>query len=302
MWSFAFIIVGLLLLPSNALAWGPAAHLDFALQTLAAPALLTPSVLQLLRRHRMDFFHGTLAADIIVGKNRAAAHDHSHGWRVARELLRLAETEGAPRHAFMLGYIHHLGADIVAHNHVIPELLVHHFRVKSAGHLYFESRVDQQLLILTPGVDAIWHETAALDFREHDSFLNENLVATIFSNRVSSALYRSNLDLQRAAPWRLALARIEKHSRIRIDSQALFRWRKLAIYCAARAVLNPWSPRLDRLDPTGHDALKTAEGARKTLRREFKRGNAHLIHLHHELLSKVSTVSLDHFESDAEIL
>ena len=101
------------LVPLSALAWGPVAHLDFAGQLLAGVIPLAPVLMDLITKHAADFIYGNLAADVILGKNRARDHEQCHSWEVARKLLVHARLQGPAAEAFMLGYMAHLGADVV---------------------------------------------------------------------------------------------------------------------------------------------------------------------------------------------
>src|SRR5207248_1314490 len=57
--------------PSHAWAWGPLAHLEFSGGALESLDLLSPAMRLLLSNFSSEFLYGSLAADIIVGKNLA---------------------------------------------------------------------------------------------------------------------------------------------------------------------------------------------------------------------------------------
>ena len=259
----------LFLVPLSALAWGPVAHLDFAGQLLAGVIPLAPVLMDLITKHAADFIYGNLAADVILGKNRARDHDQCHSWEVARKLLVHARLQGPAAEAFMLGYMAHLGADVVAHNHIVPQMMVIHYRKKGAGHLYWEARADQRLLDLDPGLVEIWKEVMGRRFYDHDSFLAEELVPTLFSNKISARLYKQGLRMQRKAVWRRFFRRIDVRSRLLFDQDDLLLWRRLAVVAAHKAIDNPMNAQLDHLDPTGKAALKRAAYWRKALRRKL---------------------------------
>ena len=260
----------LFLFPSHVLAWGPVAHLDFAGQLLAGVIPLAPVLMDLITKHADDFLYGNLAADVILGKNRAQDHDQCHSWDVARKLLVRARLQGPGQEAFMLGYMAHLGADVVAHNHIVPQMMVIHYSKNRAGHLYWEARADQRLLDLDPGLVEIWKEIMNRRFWDHDAFLAEELVPTLFSNKLSARIYKQGLRMQRKAVWRRAFRRIDVRSKLLFDQDDLLRWRKLAVVAAHKAIDNPTSAQLDHLDPTGKAALKRAVYWRKALRRKLR--------------------------------
>lgn len=295
------LLVGcILLIPQDAFAWGPVVHLHSAVQLLAGKTNLAPALLELIRSHHLDFLYGTLAADFIIGKKHAKYIDHCHNWDVARSLLGDARAQGASSEAFMLGYINHLGADVVAHNHTVPQMMVVHFEVKSVGHIYWEARADWRILSLHPELEEVWTTLSALSFPGHDKFLWDNLAPTLFSHKISAGIYRRNLVLQRHRIWRNLLRRIDETSKLRFDQKQLMLWIHLATQSGARAVDNPWSKRLDHLDPIGIEALSWAFDSRKKLRRELRRHgrNASLDEAFRVLLAKSKTVDIYHFEED----
>src|SRR5579872_4624886 len=57
--------------PSHAWAWGPLAHLEFSSGALESLPMLSQATRLILARYSGEFLYGSLAADIIVGKNLA---------------------------------------------------------------------------------------------------------------------------------------------------------------------------------------------------------------------------------------
>jgi hypothetical protein len=290
------------LLPRDAFAWGPVVHLHSAMQLLSGAAAVAPALLDLLKNHSHDFLYGTLAADFIIGKKHAKYIDHCHNWDVARSLLREARAEGSHREAFMYGYLNHLGADVVAHNHTVPQMMVIHFEAKGLGHIYWEARADWRMLTYHPELEDTWASLAGHNFSGHDRFLWNHLSPTLFSNKVSAGIYRGNLVVQRNRVWRNLLRRIDRTSKLRFDQDQLLLWIDLAAQSGARAADNPWSKRLDHLDPIGIEALSWAFDSRRKLRFELRRHGrtGHLDDALKSALAKPKTVDIHHFEEDWE--
>jgi hypothetical protein len=298
LWRYcALATATLLLIPAAAAAWGPAAHLDFASLVLEGAVAVAPAILRLLARYRDDFLYGALFADAVVAKNMARAGEHSHSWAVARSLLSDAHGDGDAREAFALGYVAHLGADVVAHNYVVPQLLIAHYGARGAGHVYWEARADRRLLELRPELEPLWAELAQRRFASHDRFLRDRLVPTLLPNRVSAGLYRRTLGVLRHGAWRTAIDRIDERSKLFLDQETLLRWRALALEASRKALNNPWSARLDRLDPTGRKALRLAAIARLRLRARARRGGDVEQMLERALL-RVRFVDISLFEPD----
>ena len=294
------IAVLLLLVPSIAMAWGPVVHLDVGLSLLDGAVAVAPALYILLKKHAKDFLYGTLAADFIIGKKHAEHHDHCHNWDVARELLREARHHGSHREAFMYGYINHLGADVVAHNHIVPEMMVYHFDAKGVGHIYWEARADQRILSVKPEIHDVWNALSKYRFPGHDHFLAERVVPTLLSNKISATVYRSNLSLQQKGMWRHLFKRIDDSSKLYFNINTLLLWTKLAAQSGARAADNPWSKRLDKLDPIGREALTWAGTEREKLRKALRKWGScpDLDALFSRTVARSKVIDIHHFEDD----
>src|SRR5262245_35864506 len=134
----AFLL--LLLLAALLCPWGPGNHLEFALRVLRARRKLPPETGALLRAERAAFLYGNIAADIINFKGYGGHYNHCHRWTIVREMRVRAQSRA--EEAFALGYLAHLAADTIAHNHYVPYHLARYARSKGLGHLYWEMRAD----------------------------------------------------------------------------------------------------------------------------------------------------------------
>ncbi len=271
--SVISVFIGILFFPRDILAWGPVAHIDFSLQLLAGTAALAPTINRLIQKYHADFIYGSLAADSVVGKNFARELSHCHSWIVAQELLVDAQRHGERCEAFIRGYFSHLGADVVAHNHFVPDRLIAHYQARGVGHLYWEARFDQKLLKHDVKVRNAWRDLSKLSFSEHDRFLAMRLKPTLFSHRLSNGLYRRSLGVQRKMPWRGTLNRIDSRSKLPLFPSEVERWRVVSVAMAAMALNNPSQDGLRRLDPVGRVALGNARSHRRILRRRHRRWN-----------------------------
>ncbi|MCP4198007.1 MAG: zinc dependent phospholipase C family protein [Proteobacteria bacterium] len=265
------LIVGIVFFPRDVFAWGPVAHIDFSMQLLAGVMTLTPAIKALIKRYPTDFIYGSLAADSVLGKNLASSLTHCHGWSVALKLLAEAQNTGERYESFVLGYLNHLGADVVAHNHYVPNRMIAHYRSKGIGHLYWEARFDNKLLLTNSKVRDTWNRLSHMRFPEFDLFLSDRLEPTLFSHQVSSRIYHRSLGIQRNRPWQGILKRIDTRSKLPISSDEVLRWRVVSVAMAAMALNKPWSRELQEHDPTGRHALDNALEHRRMLRRRHKR-------------------------------
>src|SRR5215212_2860980 len=116
--SLALVALVVLIVPATAHAWGPLAHLSFSAQALAElPATASP-LRGVLGGLANEFLYGSLAADIVVGKNLARWAHHCHNWKTGFRVL--AATRSHAERAFAWGFLAHLAADTVAHNYYVP--------------------------------------------------------------------------------------------------------------------------------------------------------------------------------------
>ena len=269
------VILGIVLFPTDALAWGPALHIDIAMQLLAGSAAVAPVVRRLLRSYPHDFLYGSLAPDKVVGKNTMSDETHCHSWPVALPMLDEARKMSGRAEAFMLGYISHLAADIVAHNEFIPSKLIAHHNAKGAGHTYWEARFDNKILQETKKVRATWRDLSKRRFPEHDRFLAERLDRALFSHNVSSIIYKHTLSILRRDPWEKALTHIDATSKLALSKKDASRWRNTTMTVVCRALDDPGNEAISGMDPTGRPALAGAIARRRKLRRESKRRRLH---------------------------
>jgi hypothetical protein len=166
--------------------------------------------------------------------------------------------------------------------------------------MYWEARADQRMLSLYPEIEKTWNSLSAMSFPGHDRFLRDNLAPTLFSHKISAGIYRGNLVMQRNRLWRKLLIRIDTNSKLKFDQDQLMLWIHLTAQSGARATDNPWSKRLDHLDPIGLESLIWAEESRKKLRYELRRHGhtAPLAEAVHAALAKSKMVDIHHFEED----
>ena len=193
----------ILFTPSDAQAWGPLAHLNFSAQALANLGAVQPSMRGLLQEFGHDFLYGSLAADIVVGKNMARYLYHCHNWRVGFNVFKQAKP-GAEQ-AFSLGFLAHLAADTVAHNYFVPYKTVASFHKTNTRHAYWELRYDQRM---DRALSRLARQVSTRALREHDAFLDRTLAgASVIPFGVSKQLFRSLLVSARMSrfPPRLAL-------------------------------------------------------------------------------------------------
>jgi len=169
-----------------AAAWGPGHHLEFAERVHRRRRELLPSdVARLIDVEREAYDYGNIAADIINFKAFGGAYSHCHRWTIIDDMRELATS---PRHeAFILGYLSHLAADTIAHNHFVPYHLARYARTKGLGHLYWEMNADRFI------PDSRWNRVSSLKAMHAldtlDDLVNRTVPSKALSMRTNKLIF-----------------------------------------------------------------------------------------------------------------
>ncbi len=257
----AVLMIGL---PEAAYAWTPGTHVVLGEQVLASLHLLPSAVADLLRAYPYDFLYGSIAADTTMAKKFAPIDRHCHAWHVGLEVRDLADTDAL--RAFGYGYLAHLAADVVAHNHYIPRQLVVTSSTRGMGHTYWESRVET---VLGEAVPRAARELINLDHRAADAHLERILSPTLFSVRTNRRLFRGMVRVSDSRPWQLGMAVATDQSRWDLTEELIQRHLHDALHRILLALHETDTP-LHQLDPNGEMAIMRS----KTVRREALQGPA----------------------------
>jgi len=262
---FAFLVY--FLLPEPAYAWGPGAHMTYALHALAQGAVLAPAIRAALKKFPDVFLYGTIAADIILGKKFAGDLYHCHHWEVALPLLERCEDER--EQAFVYGYLGHLSVDTVAHNFYVPYKIIRSFETVALRHTYWEMRFD---LKMNPDVWDTLEKVGSNDYTDLDRFLERSLKRTIFSFKTNKHIFDSLLLVQRANKWRRAAELLARNSEYKLADQDVAEYRDLAQEVLVEFLKSPKEARVLRADPAGQLKLLYAKEMVKDLRSYTRRG------------------------------
>jgi hypothetical protein len=260
----ALALVGLaaLCFPDALHAWTPGTHVVLGERILRSLTLLVPAVADLLRAYPYDFLYGSIAADTTMAKKYAPIDRHCHAWHVGLEVHALAPTDAL--RAFGLGYLAHLAADVVAHNHYVPRQLVVTSSTRGMGHTYWESRVET---VLGDAVPRAARELIQLDHRSADAHLERILSPTIFSVRTNRRLFRGMVRLSDSRPFQVGMQLAVEQSRWDLQEELIASHLDRAELYIHRA-LNDIGGALGALDPNGEAAIVRS----KAVRRDALRG------------------------------
>jgi hypothetical protein len=254
--------------PAHAYAWGPLAHLEFGEGALASLPLVPASLRSLLSACGNEFLYGTLAADMIVGKNLARYAVHCHNWKVGFQVLEQARDE--PERAFAYGFLAHLGADTVAHNYYVPYKTVQAYGRRRSGHAYWELRYDQRL---NPELWRTARRVSRRALRRHDAFLREAIGAgAVLPFGLSKRMFEGLLLSARLKKWQQMSAMMAGRRNLPLEDDEVAEMRELAVEQIVGMLRDGPDARCVTADPTGLRNLRLATDMRRRLRRARDRG------------------------------
>jgi zinc dependent phospholipase C len=262
------VALGLLCWPGEAHAWGPVTHLVHGSQILQQLSSLAPALQEILRRHRLPYLYGCIAADIMHAKKfTSSLYTHCHCWPVGWQIVESARTER--EEAFAWGYVSHLAADVLSHNHFVPVQMVVSFEARSARHLYWEARFDA-----AQRRDRWRLIRSVLDHRyaDCDSLVERVVERTLFSFRTNKRIFNSVMALQQAAQWQRMVRGLGARSRYPLRASEVERFNRLCNTAIHDLLVRGRQSASQAADPTGRDSLDRAAALRRKLRSLQRRG------------------------------
>ncbi len=134
----------LLLFAGDALAWGLQTHLFFAQNVLLAAPLLDPDFRRAALRLPRLVLAGACLPDLSLAGRvlGTAAFQRSHLWATLR---RFSAATCDEERAVAAGYASHLVADVVAHNHFVPEHEARIGKIDYVTHAICEWAMDEHV-------------------------------------------------------------------------------------------------------------------------------------------------------------
>ena len=261
--SFA-VFAALILIPSGAVAWGPATHVHFALCTLSDASVIAEAFRTVLLSNPLDFIYGVISPDAVIGKNAAPAYRHGHRWQVGFRMLESAYDDSQA--AYALGYLHHLAADAVSHNLYVPYMIVKWPGKKGSKHIYWENRFEQRITASRPDIDPMIKSVMKLRPVSHDRFFRLHVPPAVLPHRFSNTVFRGGVVLQRQNIWRNRETRIAEKSPFTLSGMEFEAWERRTIRAAHDLMTNLDKSGICEVDPTGRDAISSASYCRRRVR------------------------------------
>ncbi len=254
--AVALLLVALL--PHTAHAWTPGTHVFLGEAVLASLHQLPTAVADLLRAFPYNFLYGSIAADTSMAKKYVPTGRHCHSWTVGLEIYEAAPDE--PMRAFGLGYLAHLAADAIAHNHFVPKQLAVTASTSSLGHSYWESRFETHL---GPACARQARDLILLDHSRADGLLDRILSPTIFSTQTNRRLFRGMVHVADNDGWQRIFGLMTENSRWDLANAEVGRYVEHTYDFIVDFLINFDKSSPYQLDPSGDEALRRAKQVRR---------------------------------------
>ena len=244
--------------------WGPGTHLEYAARVHGRRGELPPARASLIDEHRDAYDYGNLAADIINFKAWGGHYNHCHRWTIVDEMRAHADSE--KDEAFCLGYLSHLAADTIAHNHFVPYHLARYARGgKGLGHLFWELNADRFVS------DDHWQRVAELksdpDLEALDELVNRTVSKKALSMKTNKLVFNHVLLVSERDAWRAQMDRVLPQAKVGLDEEFLERFRSAATDRVVLALQDDGVRQLNHIDTNGKDAQKAARVGHRAARR-----------------------------------
>jgi hypothetical protein len=176
-------------------------------------------------------------------------------------LLEEAETDG--QRAFVWGYMTHLGADIISHNHFVPASLLRSFEARTAGHAYWEARADglQDQLY--------WRRVRRVlegDYSDCDRLVERVVEHTLFSFRTNKRIFDSLMAINKLKRWQRLVDTVNMRSRYPLSAQTVQRYNQACVMSSMDLMMTAKRSFTQEQDATGRDILSRSVALRRKLR------------------------------------
>jgi zinc dependent phospholipase C len=256
-------LILLVLCSALAAPWGPGNHLEFEARVFRRRKELLPRhVAHLLDAQRPAFQYGNIAADLINFKAFGGAYNSCHRWSIVEDMRNLATKP--EEEAFILGYLAHLAADTIAHNHFVPYHLARYARGRSLGHLYWEMNADR----FVP--EERWQVVSQLkslrQLDELDELVNRTVPRKALSMGTNKLIFSHVLLVSEREQWRQGISRIHPLSQLSLRKGFLEMFRDAAVQRVILALGPRGISKLEHIDTSGKQAQKDALKLRARLR------------------------------------
>lgn len=259
--TFLFVACLFYIFPDEALAWGPATHLQLGWNILNNLSLIIGPVKPLIEAYPYDYLYGCISADIVVGKRFARELNHCHDWNIGFKVLGKAGSQS--QKAFAFGYLSHLAADTIAHNHFVPEKMVTAYSTRLLRHFYWEMRFDAM------ADRFVWnlpYTIMAQVHQDNDPLLESVIWDTLLSFKTNKTIFNNLLLLHRMEQWHKMINKLSSYSRWVLHEGDVIIYYQRSLNAVVDIINNHHNAGCLEEDPAGRKNLAMA----KRLRRRMK--------------------------------
>ncbi|MEO6710191.1 MAG: zinc dependent phospholipase C family protein [Planctomycetota bacterium] len=250
----SFAILALLLFVSCA-GWGPGNHLEFEARVWRRrKELLPPKVSALISAERSAWQYGNIAADLINFKAFGGHYNHCHRWTIVDEMRALSESPA--QEAFCHGYLAHLAADTIAHNHFVPYHLARYARGRGLGHLYWEMNADR--FVDDERWDVVTRLKDEQGLTELDELVNRTVLRKALSMGTNKIIFNHVLLVSERRRWRDGMALIHPLPQVKLTRGFLDMFRAAAVARIVLALSPGGVAKLAHVDTCGKEAQTRA--------------------------------------------
>lgn len=262
------LVLGLLLIPDAAAAWGPISHLAHGSEVLKSLNTLNAGLQQLLALEPLAYLYGCVGADMTMAKRFTPREQaHCHSWEVGWQVLAAATSDR--ERAFAYGYLTHLSADVFSHNHFVPTQLIVSFRARTLRHLYWEARFDS---MQDEEYRAVLHQLRRHVFADCNDLIRRVVARTIVPFQTGKQIFDSVLAFHDWDNWHALMRNVSTRSRYHLPDGIIGRYNAICIQSVADVLAHGKQAHCQGADPSGLDALTMAKKVRRTLKRLDRRG------------------------------
>lgn len=235
--------------------WGPGTHLEFEHRVFRCRRQRLPgAIADLIEAERAAWQYGHIAADIINFKAVGGPYSHCHRWGIVDDMRKLATTD--TQRAFVCGYLGHLAADTIAHNHFVPYHLARYARTKGLGHLYWEMNADR--FVPEERWSVVSQLKANRDLNELDELVNRTVAKKALSMSTNKLIFNHVLLVSERETWRRGVSALHPLSKLTLTRGFLDLFRDAAVERILLALRSDGLAQLCDVDANGKVAQKNA--------------------------------------------
>jgi hypothetical protein len=260
--------VAIIFIPSEAYAWGLVTHLQLGRDLIGNfrefLQVYAPAILQF----PLIFHYGTVAPDRFLAKNLKAYREHTHNWDRAFLMLKHAGTDDLT--AFALGYLSHLAADVVAHNHFVPMKILEQPSMRGRRHSWWELKFEHYQPKEAWDLAEVVDQT--VDKHLYDSFMEAYQSPSLLSFEANMALTDRFFRAMGSGVTRRWVSRLENNSPTALLKDEVTVYMDLARDCILSVVEERERSFATAADPRGGSRISHARMLSKAVVRSANRG------------------------------